>query len=59
MIIVGAGGEGQGPLMSDLGIICALFGYLLRLSDNADIMLGYNIARPLRAFTLRLVMLIW
>lgn len=29
--------------MSDLGIICALFGYLLRLSDDADIMLGYNI----------------
>lgn len=29
--------------MSDLGIICALFGYLLRLSDDADIILGYNI----------------
>lgn len=34
--------------MSDLGIICALFGYLLRLSDDADIMLGYNMACPLR-----------
>lgn len=32
--------------MSDLGIICALFGYLLRLSDDADIMLGYNIICP-------------
>lgn len=29
--------------MSDLGIICALFGYLLRLSDDAD-MLSYNAA---------------
>lgn len=38
--------------MSDLGIICALFGYLLRLSDDADIMLSYNMVRPSRAFTL-------
>lgn len=35
--------------MSDLGIICALFRYLLRLSDDADIMLSYNMPRPLRA----------
>lgn len=40
--------------MSDLGIICALFRYLLRLSDDADIMLGYNMPRPLRAASLRL-----
>lgn len=35
--------------MSDLGIICALFRYLLRLSDDADIMLSYNTPRPSRA----------
>lgn len=40
--------------MSDLGIICALFRYLLRSSDDADIMLGYNMPRPLRAASLRL-----
>lgn len=36
--------------MSDLGIICALFGYLLRSGDAADMMVsGYNIVPPLRA----------
>lgn len=40
--------------MSDLGIICALFRYLLRLSDDADIMLGYNMPCPSRAPSLRL-----
>lgn len=34
--------------MSDLGIICALFGYLLRLSDDADIMFGCNAPLGLR-----------
>ncbi|GBP38484.1 hypothetical protein EVAR_23691_1 [Eumeta japonica] len=41
-------GPARGALMSDLGIICALFGYLLRSSDYADIVLRYNTAFPLQ-----------
>lgn len=45
----------MGALMSDLGIIWALFGYLLRSGDDADIMLGSSLegfANPSLSWTL-------